>query len=407
MATFSYSGRSADGKLVSGQMQADSSDAAASNLFTRNIIPLEISPARVSNNVFNILREHLKTKKVKTLDLIFFSRQMYTLLRSGIPILAALRDLEKSTHSKNMQQAIEDIHESLGNGLELSTALRQHPDIFPPLFASIVEVGESSGNLDESFHMLATYLDKARELGNNIRSALRYPLIVVAAIISALIIVNLFVIPAFASAFASFNAELPLMTRILIAISNFMRAHWPELLAAIVGLIFAIKTYIRTERGRFLWHSYKLKLPLVGSIIFRSILGRFAHTLSLCIKAGIPWSKTFTIVSKTTDNDLIAGHVLQMRDSIEQGVGIAQAATECGLFPPLVIQMLHVGEQTGSLDTLLSEIGEFYEREVAYQIKSLNDALEPLLLLIIGIMVLILALGIFLPMWDLSRAALG
>lgn len=407
MASFSYSGRSAEGKLVSGQMEADNSDAAATYLVTRNIIPLEISPAKISNNAFIILHEQLKTKKVNSLDLIFFSRQMYTLLRSGIPILAALRDLGKSTSSKTMQQVIEEIHTALGNGQELSTALRHHPEIFPPLFASIVEVGESSGNLDESFQLLATYLDKARELSHNIRSALRYPLIVIAAISAALIVINIFVIPTFASVFASFHAELPLMTRIVIGISDFMLTYWPYLLGTALVLALSTWTYIRTDRGRFLWHSYKLKLPLVGDIIFRSIMGRFAHTLSLCIKAGIPWSKTFTIISKTTDNDLIAQHVLQMRDSIEQGIGIAQAATECNLFPPLVIQMLHVGEQTGTLDKLLGEIGEFYEREVAYQIKSLNDALEPLLLMMISIIVLILALGVFLPMWDLSRAATG
>ena len=303
MASFSYSGRSPDGKLISGQMEADSSAAAATYLVTRNIIPVEINPTKITHNVLNTLHEQLTAKKVSDLDLIFFCRQMYTLLRSGIPILSALRDLGKSTQSKTMQETIEEIHNSLGNGQELSTALRQHPTIFPPLFASIVEVGESSGNLDESFQLLATYLDKARELGNNIRSALRYPLIVLTVISAAMIIINMFVIPAFASVFNSFHAELPLMTRILIGTSNFMLAYWPYLLGMTLILVFGIKAYIRTTRGRLLWHTYKLKLPLVGGIIFRSIMGRFAHTLALCIKAGIPWSKTFTIISKTTDKD--------------------------------------------------------------------------------------------------------
>jgi MSHA biogenesis protein MshG len=407
MAAFSYRGRNPDGKLVSGQLEADNTDAAAMHLTHRNIIPLEISPIKAANNVLHNLYEQLTTQKVSLLDLIFFSRQMYTLMRSGIPILTALRDLGQSTPNKVMQKAIEDINITLTNGQELSTALRQHPLIFPPLFASIVEVGESSGNLDQSFQMLATYLEKERELNNNIRSALRYPLIVIAVIAIAIVIINIFVIPAFAGVFNSFHAELPLMTRILIGFSDFMLAYWQLLLGLVVALIFGLKSYIKTVGGRLLWHKYKLKLPLVGDIIFRSIMGRFSHTLALCIKAGIPWSKTFTIVSKTTDNDVVARHVLQIRDSIEQGVSIAQAATECGLFPPLVLQMIHVGEQTGSLDKLLTEIAEFYEREVAYQVKTLNDALEPLLLTLVSVIVLILALGVFLPMWDLSKAALG
>jgi len=407
MPSFSYSGRNAEGKLITGQLDAENTDAAASYLTHRNIIPLDINPANISNNIIHSLRRQLKQKKTRIIDLIFFSRQMYTLLKSGIPILAALKDLGQSTPSKAMQQAIEDIHSALGNGKELSTALRQHSEIFPPLFASIVEVGESSGNLDESFQLLATYLDKERELSNNIRSALRYPLIVIGVVVIAMVIINILVIPTFADVFNSFNTPLPLMTQILIGCSNFMLAYWHILLGLIIPLAYFLKTYLSTTRGRWLWHKYKLKLPLVGEIVFKSIMGRFSHTLSMCIKAGIPWSKTFTIVSKTTDNDVIAEQVLQIRDNIEQGISIGQAATDCGLFPPLVLQMIHVGEQTGSLDTLLADIGEYYEREVSFQLKTLNDALEPILLWIVGVIVLILALGVFLPMWDLGQAALS
>jgi len=407
MPSFSYSGRNPAGELITGQLDAENSDAAATYLVQRQIIPLEIFPSKLSSNIFLSFAPQLSIKKVSLLDLMFFSRQMYTLLKSGIPILGALKDLGNSTSSKHMQQAIEDIHTALASGLELSAALRQHGDIFPPLFASIVEVGESSGNLDQSFQLLASYLDKERELSHNIRSALRYPMIVIGVIMIAIIIINTLVIPAFAEVFNSFNSELPLMTRILIGTSNFMLGYWHILLGFLVPAVYISRAYLATDRGRWHWHNYKLKLPLVGDIIFKSIMGRFSNTLAMCIKAGIPWQKTFTIVSKTTDNDVVAKQVLHMRDNIEQGVSISQAAADCGLFPALVLQMIHVGEQTGSLDTLLAEIGEYYEREVNYQVKTLNDALEPLLLWIVGIIVLILALGVFLPMWDLGQVALS
>ena len=407
MPSFSYSGRNMEGQLIRGQLDAENTDMAAGYLMQRQIVPIEIKPTKIANTILLSLRGQPKQKKTRLIDLIFFSRQMYTLLKSGIPILSALNDLGLSTPGKNMRDAIREIQADLSNGHELSVALRHHPAIFPPLFASIIEVGESSGNLDESFQLLASYLEKERELSNNIRSALRYPLIVIGVVIIAIIIINIMVIPAFTDVFNSFNTPLPLMTRILIGSSNFMLAYWHILLGLTVPLVYFLKAYLSTDRGRWLWHKYKLKLPLVGEIIFKSIMGRFSHTLAMCIKTGIPWNKTFTIVSKTTDNDVIAEKVIEIREAIEQGISISQAATECGLFPPLVLQMIHVGEQTGSLDKLLADIGEYYEREVAYQTKTLNDALEPLLLWIVGIIVLILALGVFLPMWDLGQAALS
>lgn len=406
MTAYSYSGRNRAGEKITGQVEAESTDAVATLLMQQQVIPVEINPVSINKGLLQNLQQRFRRVKVSDLDLMFFSRQMHTLLRAGIPILSALKNLADSSDNDHLRQTLLQVHVDLGSGLELSSALRQHSDVFPPLFASIVEVGESTGQLDRSFELLAAYLDKERELNNNIRSALRYPMIVIGVIVVAMIVINIAVIPAFANVFNTFHAELPFMTRLLIATSNFTLNYGYIIVALLVPGIFLLKSYLRTEQGRWHWHNYKIKLPLVGHIIFKSILGRFANTLAMCIKAGIPWHSTFTIVSKTTGNDVIAVRILQIRDLIEQGISITQATSESGLFPPLVLQMIQIGEQTGSLDTLVAEVGEYYEREVTYKVKTLNDAIEPLLLFIVGIIVLILALGVFLPMWDMGQAAL-
>jgi MSHA biogenesis protein MshG len=406
MPAFSYSGRNSAGEKISGQLEAESTEAAATLLMQQQVIPVDISPISLNRSILHDLKQRLRRVKVSDLDLMFFSRQMHTLLRSGIPILSALKNLAESSENTHLQETLLQIHTELGSGLELSAALRQHGDVFPPLFASIVEVGESTGQLDHSFELLASYIDKERELSNNIRSALRYPTIVIGVIGVAMFVINILVIPAFADVFNSFHTQLPFVTRVLIGVSDFTIEHGYLMLVLLLAAIYLVRSYLQTEQGRRQWHGYKIRLPLIGHIIFKAILGRFANTLAMCIKAGIPWHSTFTIVSKTTDNDVIATRILQIRDLIEQGSSITQATSESGLFPPLVLQMIQIGEQTGSLDTLIAEVGEYYEREVAYKVKTLNDALEPLLLFIVGMIVLVLALGVFMPMWSMGQAAL-
>ena len=407
MPAFSYRGRTSNGDQVNGQLEADSVDAVATMLIQQHVIPVEINPTNISTNILQSLSEQFIKKKVSSLDLMFFCRQMYTLLKAGVPILSALANLADAAHNKYLQTVIYDIHDSLGTGIVLSAAFRKHGDIFPPLFANIIEVGESSGSLDLSFQLLAGYINKERELSKSIKSALRYPMIVLAVIFIAIVIINMMVIPAFAETFKSFNSELPVMTQILIGTSNIFINYWPILLATLIASIILLKSFLKTERGRWFWHGYKTKIPLIGDIIFKATLGRFTNTLAICIKAGIPWHNTFTVASKTADNVVISSKINDIGQSIEEGKSISQASKESGMFPPLVLQMITVGEQTGALDTLIAEVSEFYEQEVEYKVKTLNDALEPILLWIVGMLVLVLALGVFLPMWDLGSAAMA
>lgn len=407
MALFRYRGRNGQGAPVDGEMEADNEEAVAYHLIDRHITPLEIAAARASTDVLEQLRASFQGGDPKLTDLIFFSRQMQSLLRAGVPILDALQGLRESTPNAKFAQIIGSVRDTLSGGSDFSGALRQHPRVFPPLYINIVEIGEASGTLAESFLRLVAYLEQEHDIKTRIRTATRYPKIVLSVITIAILIVNLFVIPAFSKLFARFNAELPLPTRLLMAISDFTVQYWYLILLLVFGMIHSARRYIHTAGGRAWWDRAKLKIPVIGNILFRAALGRFAYALAICIKTGVPWGKSMTVVGDAVDNTHIAGKITLMREGVERGESIAQTAASTGLFPPLVLQMLQVGEKTGLVDQQLNEVAAYFEREVDYQLKNISTAIEPILLLVVGVIVLILALGIFLPMWGLASAALG
>jgi len=324
-----------------------------------------------------------------------------------VPITQALSGLAESTRNPVMGRALQDVTHNLESGRDLSSSLARHPQIFPSLVISLVQVGENTGRLDEVFLQISKYLELEKDTRDRIKAALRYPIIVLTAIAVAITIINMFVIPNFAKIFKSFHVELPLATRILIGISNFFVTFWPYLLVGLALLIVGARAYVKTEQGRYRWDKFKLRIPLIGNIIRRSILARYARSFAMTSRTGVPLVQGLTIVAKAIDNDYIAERILSMRNGIERGESLTRTATLSGMFTPLVLQMISVGEDTGAVDTLLLEVAEFYEREVDYDIKSLSAAIEPILMVAIGIMVLILALGIFLPMWELARAARG
>ncbi len=407
MSIFNYQGRDRQGQLISGQFEAESEDAVASHLLDTNITPVNINQQQEKTKTSSSIKLNFGKKTVSLLDLIFFSRQMYTLMRAGVPILEALQGLRESTPSDQLAEIIAELRDGLDSGEELSAAMRHHPEVFSNLYISIIEVGEASGTLPESFLKLVNYLELERETRERIKAAVRYPIIVIVAIVAAMLIINIFVIPAFAAVFTKFDADLPLATRLLIATSSFTVNYWYLVVGFIVALPFVIRFYLAKETGRLKWDRIKLKLPVIGGILYRATMGRFSLAMAICVKSGVPWGQAMSVVSNAVDNMFVRGHVLKMRDDVERGITITQAATSTKLFPSIVLQMISVGEQTGSLDNLLSEVAEYYEREVEYQIKNLSASIEPILLACVGIMVLILALGVFLPMWNLADAAMG
>jgi MSHA biogenesis protein MshG len=410
VAVFQYTGRNRRGEAVKGSIEAASVDAVASQLFNNGITPIDIVESSVPQDVLGglrALRERFGEGRVDLTDQVFFCRQMYTLLKAGVPIMQALRGLRETTKNPALSRVIGSLVEGLDAGLDLTGAVRRHEKVFSALFVSMVQVGETTGSLPEAFLQLSQYLEREKETRDRIKQALRYPAIVMIAIAVALAIINLFVIPAFARVFASFKAELPWATKILIATSNFTVTWWYWILAGLILTAVVVHYYIRTPEGRYRWHRWKLRIPLIGGIIYRAMLGRFTRSLAVTLKAGVPLVQGMTVVSRAVDNDFIGERILQMRDGIERGESIARTAATTGFFPPTVLQMISVGEDTGAIDSLLAEVADYYEREVDYDLKNLSTAIEPILITFIGIMVLILALGVFLPMWDLAQAARG
>ncbi|HLP98886.1 MAG TPA: type II secretion system F family protein [Sideroxyarcus sp.] len=411
MPVFAYKGRSNRGDLVQGTLEGADSGAIADQLLNTGITPTEIKmtsqAVRSGSNPEVSLWKRLSTeKKVDTLELMLFSRQMYTLLKAGVPIMRALAGLQESTHNPAFSAMLQDLRESLDSGRELSSAMRRHPKVFSPFYLSMVQVGEMTGMLDQTFLRLYEHLEFEKDMKERIKSAVRYPMFVVIAMAIAIVIVNIFVIPAFAKVFAGFHAELPLMTKLLMGFSSFMVQSWPILLALLIGAVVAFRSWINTTDGRYKWDRYKFHIPIAGRIIMKATLARFARSLALSFKSGIPIVQGLNSVALVVDNEYMRSRVEQMRDGVERGESILRTAAATGVFNPTVLQMIAVGEETGDMDGLMFEIAGMYEREVEYEIKTLSANIEPIMIVLLGGLVLILALGIFLPMWDLGKAAL-
>lgn len=406
MAQYDYIARDESGELTSGSLDASDASAAARILFARSFIPLEIT---ASTQVQGLETDDISffAPQVTPTDLMIFARQMYSLAKSGIPILRAVKGLAETANSERMALILNDVGEQLERGRTLSSTLNRHPKIFNQLFVSIVHVGENTGKLDEAFMQLSNYLERDQETRKQIKAATRYPMFVIIALIVALVIMNIVVIPIFAEMFNSLGAELPLMTRILIGMSGFFVAKWPHMLVGIMLLIFAISRYLKTEGGRYKWDTTKLRLPIVGSIFNRILLGRFCRSFSMMLVAGVPLTTALNLVSEAVSNAFMAKRIIGMRKNIEKGESLSRVALSSDLFTPLVLQMINVGEETGRVDELLNEAAEFYEREVDYDLKSLTSKIEPILISIVAGMVLVLALGIFTPMWDMMGAVKG
>ncbi|MBC7683993.1 MAG: type II secretion system F family protein [Bdellovibrionales bacterium] len=410
MPFFAYKGRNARGEMLQGVLEGADSGAVATQLFATGITPVDIVEAKkpaVATSTEEGWLAALMERKVTSLDVQMFSRQLYTLLKSGVPIMRGLAGLQESATNKAFGRVIGDLRESLDSGRELSSSMRRHPDIFDNFYLSMVRVGEMTGRLEEVFLRLFDHLEFDRDMRQRVKSALRYPTFVIIAMLIAIVIVNVFVIPQFQKVFESFHTELPLMTRILINSSKFTVAYWPFMLVCLIVAVFAIRGWVGTEKGRYEWDRRKLHLPVAGKIMMKGTMARFARSFSLASRSGVPIVQGLTTVSQTVDNAYLCARIEQMRDGVERGESILRTASAAGVFTPIVLQMIAVGEETGSLDDLMDEIAQMYEREVDYELKTLSAQIEPILIVFLGILVTILALGIFLPIWDLGKTAMG
>lgn len=401
MPFFLYQARDKKGNLVKGQIEAPNANSAADVLLARQEIPVKITLTDEEKNT-DILEGLFG--RVKVDDLVVFSRQMYSLTKSGIPIIRAIVGLADTTHNKVLKKALRDVALQLERGRSLSAAFSSYNKIFPHIAVSIVHVGENTGRLEDSFLQLAEYFERDEETRKRINAALRYPTMVLIFITAAMFLLNLKVIPTFAGMFSKLGADLPLSTKILMTTSEFFVNYWQLLLVAIVSAIMAAKAYVKTDAGRTQWDRYKMKLPFVGSIIERSLLGRFSRSFAMILDAGVPMTTGLSLVAEAVDNRYMEEKIKEMRRQIEKGDSLLRASVSSGLFTPLVLQMIAVGEETGRVDELLSDAADYYEREVDFDLKSLTAKIEPALISFVAVMVLILALGIFTPMWDMMSA---
>lgn len=407
MPTFAYKGRNTGGQLVEGVLEGASPGAIVDLLRGQGLTPVDIKEAQTGTSTSTAsLNITLFKQKISHIDLLLFSRQMHTLLKSGVPIMRALSSLQDAAINPEMKRVIGEVRESLEGGRELSQALARHPRVFTPFYLSMVRVGEATGMLEDIFFRLFEHLEFERYMREQVKTALRYPGFVVVAMAVAIVIVNIFVIPAFAKVFAGFGAELPLMTRILLGFSDFMVAYWPVMLAGVVFGVVAFRTWVGTAKGRCVWDRTSLKFPIAGKILHKAALSRFSRSFSLGLKSGVPVMQALSNSAQTVDNSFISRRVESMRENVERGESLLRSAIGTGIFTPVVLQMVAVGEESGAVDDMMNEIGDMYRQEVEYELKTLGQQIEPILIVLLGIIVLILALGIFLPMWDLGKVAI-
>lgn len=396
MPSYFYKVRSKTGEVVTGTTHGASQEAVAGELFQRGFTPIEIRPEKEAKKKQGFLFEQIKPE-----DLIVFSRQLATLIKAGISFMKCMDTLEEQTKSKRLKAAITDMRKDVEAGSSFSDALSKFPRVFSPLYINMVRVGEEAGVLDDILDRLAMILEHEAVTKARIKAAVRYPLLVLSVLVIAFIFLTTFVVPKFAAIYSSSKVVLPLPTRILILLNKALTQYWIVLAAAAGGAIVLFKVYIKTPPGRWNWDKLKLRVPIIGPIVEKAVMSRFARVFSTLYKSGIPMLHALDIVSGTIGNVIIGRAVDIIKEDVRAGKGISAPMIKTGAFPPIVSQMVAVGEETGALDEMLIKISDYYDLEVEYALKNLSTTIEPILVVVLAGGVLFLALGIFLPIWDM------
>lgn len=399
MPIFHYRARDTVGVLVTGTLRGESPDDIARELHNQGFTPVAIKPQTSRKSLVLTL-----FARVGEEELIVFSRQLATMIKAGISFIRCLDTLEAQTSNRSMKSIIREIKVDVEGGSSFSEALRKFPKIFSTLYTGMVRVGEEAGVLDEVLERLATLLEHEAVTKQRVRTAVRYPLIVVVTLTGAFFFLTTFVIPKFAAVYASSEVALPLPTRVILWLSNAVTGYWWLIAVGFVGAIFGAKLYLKTTPGRWQMDRFKLKAPLVGHIVQKAVMARFARIFATLYRSGIPVLRSLDVVTGTLGNLLIARAVDIIKEDVSEGSTLAAPMQKTGMFPPIVVQMVGVGEETGAIDEMLNKVAEYFESEVEYSIRNLSTTLEPVLLAILAGAILFLALGVFLPMWDMISA---
>lgn len=405
MGTYKYRARDERGSLITGVMDADNQRAVYIQLDGMGLLPVSVSQDEKSSSSFkNIIN---RFQHIKTEDLIFFTRQLHTIVKAGIPLISGLKALEEQTSMVLMKNTIKEVYQDIDRGVGFSDALAKHNKVFPEIYISMVRAGEMGGVLDDVLERLAGLLEFQMKTKEMLKSAMRYPVMVISAITAAFFILVFFVIPKFADIFKNSKMELPLPTKIMLLINDAVQSYGVFIIAAIIMAVVGIIMYKKSNNGKLAWDKYKLKVPLIGQIFLKISMSRFAYMFENLIKAGVPIMRTLEIVAKTVGNEYIALKILEIGTKIEKGRGISKPLKDSGIFPPLVIHLVSTGEETGSLEEMLREVSSHYDRETTYSISRLSAWIEPILTTGLAVMVLFLALAVFMPWWNMMGAMKG
>lgn len=395
---FRFEGRDVKGTALSGTREGESAESVSKLLISEGIIPITIKPVETLANWQDLFPSLFK---ISHEEILIFCQQMAALLQAGIPLLTSLQRVGETLKNKKFKFICHQLAQSVSQGKSLSASMEAYPKLFSPIMCNLVRVGEDSGNLVEIFKQLVDYLSFEEITRKRILTALRYPITVIIVVALALIIINIFVIPVFAKLYEGFQVQLPLPTRILIGFSNFMRENLLSIIVAFVFGFFVFQYYRRTDAWKNFSGRWVLKVPIFGELINRLLLTRFARTLALVYQSGIPLINGLKLVADSNTNLYVKNSLLKLRDFISQGESLSSAAGKTPFFSPIIIQMLMVGEETGSLDTILFQIANYYETTIDFDVKRLADRMEPILLIFVGGIVLMLALGVLMPMWNI------
>ncbi len=399
--TFAYKVRDKAGKMLAGTLEADSQALVATKLRSMGFAPVLIEEQKTSVGKMEIRLPW--GGKVKAKDLAVFSRQFATMINSGLSLLRALNILAEQTESAKLAAAIGDIRTEVEKGSSLSVALAKHPKVFKRLYVAMIRAGEIGGVLDSVLLRLAENLEKEVVLKQKIKSAMTYPAVVFCLVILILVGMLIFVVPTFKNLYKDLGGSLPLPTRVLIGLSDNAKKFWYIIAVLVIGAAVGIRRWINTEQGRGKWDSLKLKVPIFGSLVHKTALSRFSRTLSVLMRSGVPILQSLDIVQETVNNSVMSSAVGDVSTSVKEGESIARPLERHDVFPPMVVQMIAVGEETGALDTMLGKIADFYDQEVEATVDALTSLIEPVLIAVMGVVVGGMVVALYMPMFNIIK----
>ena len=408
MAVYQWKGKKHTGEYLSGEITAENYEQVIEEIRKKNIYPISV---KKKSEFFTLslhgTKEISPHTKISDNNLIVFTRQFSSLIESGVPILQGLTIMIEQQKNKELKGILTKIREGIESGSSLSDSLRKFPRVFNDLYVNLVESGEKGGVLDRVFKRLSVYFEKILKLKRKIKGAMIYPIVVLSVAIGVIVILMTFVIPVFANLFSSVGAKLPALTRDVIGFSDFMRAYILYIIIALGVLIFALKAYHKKESGKRNIDRIILKIPVIGMLLKKVAIARFARTLSTMVESGVPILAGLAIVSKTSGNKIIEESLMQTKEDVSSGSPLSAALNKTKLFPPLVIQMVMVGEKTGNLDAMLAKVADYYDEEVDNAVNNLTQMLEPALIIFLGVVVGTLVVAMYLPIFNLGKAIKG